>query len=168
MDRMVFLVSEIEKAIMTAGIDYVPCHVDHWTANYLFNERTKDLKLVDYEYASMNDIGWDFAAISTTNYFTEALDKEWIRHYFNGYDEVQFARLKLYKILSNINWTLWSSIQSVKSSVRGFDYHMWLGTKITRLRAHWNDPRLDYWLNLLKGKPLFYKPVKNETAKTYR
>ena len=79
---------------MKMGIVFVPCHVDHWTANYLYNDTIDDLKLTDFEYASMNDVGWDFAGISTTNYFTEAMDKEWIREYYGYYDEVQFARFK--------------------------------------------------------------------------
>lgn len=157
MNRMEWLAHSIEESIMTCGIEFVPCHVDHWTANYMYCEETKDLKLVDYEYASMNDIGWDFAAMSTTNYFTEAMDVEWIKLYFGLFDEVQFARFKLYKILSDINWVMWSSVQITQSSVKNFDYHMWLGTKITRLRQFWQDPRLDYWLNLVKGSPVFRK-----------
>jgi thiamine kinase-like enzyme len=150
MDRMEWLANEIESAISASGIDYVPCHVDHWTANYLYNDQTNDLKLTDFEYASMNDIGWDFAGMATTNYFTEAMDVEWIRAYFGRFDENQFARLKLYKILSDISWSMWSSVQITQSSVKTFDYYMWMGTKLTRLRAAWNDPRLDYWLNLVK------------------
>jgi thiamine kinase-like enzyme len=154
-DKMEWLASRIENSIMTVGIDFVPCHVDHWTANYMYNEKNQDLKLTDFEYASMNDIGWDFAAISTTNYFTEAMDVEWIKAYFGRFDEMQFARFKLYKILSDINWVMWSSVQITQSSVKNFDYYMWLGTKMTRLRQFWQDPRIDYWLNLVKGVPVF-------------
>ena len=150
-ERMDWLAHQIEDSIMTAGIDFVPCHVDHWTANYMYDDKNQDLRLVDFEYASMCDIGWDFAGMSTTNYFTEALDVEWIKGYFGGFDETQFARLKLYKILSDINWVMWSSVQITQSSVKDFDYYMWLGTKITRLRQFWQDPRLDYWLNFVKG-----------------
>jgi thiamine kinase-like enzyme len=155
MDRMEWLAKRIEDSIMKAGINFVPCHVDHWTANYLYNDKTGDLKLTDFEYASMNDVGWDFAGISTTNYFTEAMDVEWIKGYYGDFEEVEFARFKLYKLLSDINWTMWSSVQSKQSSVKDYDYYMWLGTKITRLRQFWLDPRLDYWLNLVKGIPTF-------------
>ena len=154
-ERMEWLVNRIEEAILTVGIRFVPCHVDHWTANYLYNDETGDLKLIDFEYASMNDVGWDFAGISTTNYFTEAMDVEWIKGYFGGLNEIEFAKFKLYKILTDINWTLWSSVQINQSSVKDFDYYMWFGTKISRLRQNWIDPRLDYWLNLVKGVPIF-------------
>jgi thiamine kinase-like enzyme len=154
-DRMEWLASKIEESIMVTGIDYVPCHNDFWTANLLYHEETGDLKLTDFEYAAMSDECWDFADISVANYFTEAMDKEWIYHYYGKYDEVKFARMKLYKILKDIAWAMWSVVQAKQSSVQNFDYFEWFGTKMARLRQNWNDPRLDYWLNLVKGKSIF-------------
>ena len=84
------------------------------------------------------------------------MDVEWIRAYYGTFDELQFARLKLYKILKDIAWAMWSVVQAKQSSVRDFDYFNWLGTKMARLRYYWNDPRLDYWLNLLKGRSPFW------------
>ena len=154
-DRMEWLAGKIEEAIMAAGIDLVPTHNDFWTANFMYNETTGDLKLIDYEYACMSDVGWDFSDISGTNYFTEAMDIEWIRYYYGQHDEKKLARMKLYKILKEIGWTMWCVIQAKQSSVQNYDYFEWFGTKMTRLRLFWNDPRLDYWLNLLKGGPIF-------------
>lgn len=154
-ERMEYLAKKIEEAIMTAGIDYVPTHNDFWTANYLLNESTGDMRLVDYEYACMSDECWDFSDISGTNYFTEAMDVEWIEHYYGEFDEKKFARMKLYKILKEIGWSMWCVIQAKQSSVQDYDYFEWFGTKMCRLRLFWNDPRLDYWLNLLKGHKAF-------------
>jgi len=154
-DRMEWLAQKIEEAVVIAGIDYVPCHNDHWTGNYLYSEATGDLRIADFEYASMNDECWDFAIMSATNYFTEAMDKEWIRYYYGEHDEKRFARLKLYKILCDIRWAMWSIVQAQQSSLQSFDYYSWFGTKMARLRQFWNDPRLDYWLNLVKGVSAF-------------
>ncbi len=154
-DRMEWLAKKIEESVLIAGIDFVPCHNDFWTANYLYNEETGDLRLTDFEYAAMSDECWDFADISAANYFTEAMDKEWIRYYYGGYDEIQFAKMKLYKILKDIAWAMWSIVQTKQSSVKNFDYFDWFGTKMARLRQNWNDPRLDYWLNLVKGITVF-------------
>jgi len=150
-DRMEWLAHQIEESIMTAGINYVPCHNDNWTVNYLYNESTGDLKLTDFEYAAMSDACWDAADMSSSNYFHEAMDKEWIRNYYGEFDELLFARLKLYKILVDIRWSMWSIVQSRQSSVQDFDYMQWFGTKMCRLRQFWNDPRLDYWLKLVRG-----------------
>ncbi len=155
MPRMEWLAEQIETAVMAAGIDFVPCHNDYWTANYLYNEGTQDLKLIDFEYAAMSDECWDFADISTSNYFTEGMDVAWMRHYYGGHDELKFARFKLYKILKDIAWSMWSLIQAQNSTVQDFDYYNWFGSKMARLRQYWNDPRLDYWLSLLKGTSIF-------------
>jgi thiamine kinase-like enzyme len=154
-DRMEWLARTIEEAIMTAGIDYVPCHNDLWSANYVWNDEKRDAKLLDYEYASMNDECYDFGIWSAVNYFTEAMDKELIRYYYGEYDEKMFARFKLYKILQDIKWAMWSCVQAVTSPVEDYDYFNWYGTKMARLKHFWADPRLDYWLNILKGVTAF-------------
>ncbi|MFW6149772.1 MAG: choline/ethanolamine kinase family protein [Atribacterota bacterium] len=154
-NRMEWLVKTIEEAIMKNGIEFVPCHNDLWSSNFLWNEKEKDIKLIDYEYASMNDECYDLGIWSAANYFSEDMDKQLIQYYYDGYDEMIFARFKLYKILQDIKWAMWSCVQAVNSPVSEFDYFEWLGTKMARLRSFWADPRLDYWLNLLKGIPIF-------------
>jgi len=154
-DRMEWLVKTIEEAIMSDGIVYVPCHNDLWSSNYVWNEEKQDVKLLDYEYASMNDECYDFGIWSSANYFNEAMDKELIRYYYGEIDEKRFARFKLYKIVQDIKWAMWSCVQAVNSPVSDFDYFNWLGTKMARLRSFWADPRLDYWINILKGISIF-------------
>lgn len=58
-DRMEWLVQSIEDAIMSAGIDYVPCHNDLWSANFVWIDDRREIMLLDYEYASMNDECYD-------------------------------------------------------------------------------------------------------------
>lgn len=154
-ERMEWLAKQIEEAIMTAGINYFPCHNDVYTNNYVWNDEKQDMKLLDYEYASMNDECYDLGVWSGGNYFTEEMDKELIQYYFGEYDDKKYARFKLYKILAEIKWSMWSCVQAVNSTIEDFDYHNWLGTKMARLRYFWSDPRLDYWINLLKGVPIF-------------
>jgi len=154
-NRMEWTARQIEEAIMTAGINYLPCHNDVWTNNFVWDDENQEMKLLDYEYASMNDACCDLASLSTTNYFSEAMDKEIIRYYCGEYDEKLFARFKLYKILSEIKWSMWSCVQTANSNVEDFDYYSWLGTKMARLRYFWSDPRFDYWLDLLKGVTIF-------------
>ena len=155
MDRMEWLVESIKDAITTAGIDYVPCHNDFWSANFVWIEETRKIMLLDFEYASMNDECYDLGIWSAVNYFTEAMELELIRYYYGRHDEQKFAKLKLYKILQDIKWAMWSCVQAVNSPVKEYDYFEWLGAKMARLRSFWNDPRIDYWFNLLKGKTIF-------------
>jgi thiamine kinase-like enzyme len=155
MDRMEWLAQCIEDSIMSGGIDLVPCHNDFWTPNYLYNESTSDLKLTDFEYAAMSDECWDFADISTANYFTEAMDIEWIRYYYGEHKEMKFARFKLYKILKDIAWAMWAVLQAKQSTIHEMDYFEFFGAKMARLKNNWNDPRIDYWLCLTKGMDTF-------------
>jgi len=80
------------------------------------------------------------------------MDYGLIQSYYGHPDEEKLARLKLYKILQDIKWAMWSCVQAVNSPVSNFDYFEWLGTKMARLRSFWNDPRLDYWFNVLTHK----------------
>lgn len=154
-DRMEYLLHVIEDAVKSSSIDYKPCHNDFWTNNMMYNEEMDDLKIIDYEYASMNDPYVDLAVISCNNYFTEDMDVEMIKVYNNGeFDEIGFAKMKLYKIVGDIKWAYWALQQNANSDV-AFDYMSWYGTKIARLQHLWQDPRLDFWMNKLKGTPVF-------------
>ena len=156
--RMEWTAKQIEEAIMTAGIDFAPCHNDVYTNNFVWNEKKQEMKLIDFEYSSMSDPYYDLACWSSGNYFSEAMDKELIRYYCGEYDEKIFARFKLYKILTEIKWSMWSCVQAAKSNIEDADYVNWLNGKMARLRYFWSDPRLDYWLDLLNGAPIF-RPI---------
>ena len=58
--------------------------------------------------------------------------------------------------MADIKWGYWALQQSMYSDVE-FDYMEWYGVQFSRLRHLWQDPRLDYWINLLKGTPVFIR-----------
>lgn len=153
-DRMEYYLKTIEEAL-SHSCELKPCHNDFWTNNLMYNEETKDLKIIDYEYASMNDPCVDLGLISATNYFTEAMDVEMVKCYNDGvFDEIMFAKVKLNKIACDIKWAYWALYQAASSNVE-FDYMNWYGQKMARLQHFWLDPRLDYWLELVKDRKIF-------------
>lgn len=152
--RMEWLAKEIEEAIQTGGIEYKPCHNDYWCNNISVNDETGEVKLLDYEYASMNDECYDFGIYSGMNYFTEEMDIVFITRYYGGWNEEKFARLNLYKILADIKWCHWAVVQDKIASVK-FDYLNWYGMKIARFRNFSRDPRIDHWLNIVAGRKQF-------------
>ena len=155
-DKMVYLINACEDAIKTNGIDSKPCHNDFWTNNIMYNEETGDMKIIDFEYASMNDPYYDLGLCATC-YFTDAMEEELCKVYHGGeFNPVGFAKEKIYKIAGDIKWSYWALYQSLTSDIE-FDYMNWYGQKVARLQGNWNDPRLDMWLNLLNGKPVFRK-----------
>lgn len=156
-DRMEYLLHVIEDAMKTNGIVLKPCHNDFWSNNLMYNEEKEDLKIIDYEYASMNDPYTDLGLIAGCNYFTEDMDVEMIKIYNGGkFNDLGFAKMKLYKIVNDIKWGYWALQQSANSEV-DFDYMHWYGEKMARLQHFWLDPRLDLWINKLNGKPVFRK-----------
>ena len=155
-DRIIFLLNTIEEAVNTDGINLRPSHNDLWTNNFMYNPETGDMKIIDFEYASMSDPYNDLGCFSTSNYLTEAMDVELCKLYHGEWDEKGFARIKLYKIVADIKWGYWALQQSLYSDVK-FDYMEWYGVQFSRLRHLWHDPRLDYWISLLKGTPVFIK-----------
>lgn len=154
MDRAEWLLHRIEEAFNTDGLERRPCHNDTYIINFMYNEKTKDVKMVDFEYASMNDISYDLAIFSTDEFYEDPHDIEIIKRYFGEWDERQFARLKLMKLVADIKWGMWASVQAQISNL-DFDFVRYHGWKFSRLRSHWSDPRIDYWINLLKKRPLF-------------
>lgn len=155
-DRMLYLMQKIEEAFAYAEFEVTPCHNDFWTNNIMYNEEKDDLKIVDYEYASMGDPYYDLAVLSVNNFLTEEMDAWMSKVYHDGKeDPIGFARLKLNKIAADIKWVYWSLYREKRSEL--LDYMGWYGPKIARLQHMWTDPRVDVWLNLLKGKSPFYK-----------
>lgn len=152
-DKMEYLLSAIEKAL-AGSEELCPCHNDFWTNNLMYNEETDDLKIIDYEYASMNDPYVDLGLISAVNYFTEDMDVEMMKIYGGGkVDERAFARMKLNKIACDIKWAYWALYQAASSNVE-FDYMNWYGQKMARLQHFWLDSRLDYWLDVAREKSI--------------
>lgn len=155
-DRMMFLLQSCEEAFDIYGIDRKVCHNDLYSNNMMYNEETGDLKIIDWEYASMNDPYYDLGTFSDSNYLTEDMDIVLTKIYHGGVmDEFGFARLKLNKILSDIKWGYWSLQQAINSDV-DFDYMNWYNIQVSPLLWKWNDPRVDMWLNMLRGKTPFY------------
>ena len=155
-DRIIFLLNTIEEAVNIDGIKWSPAHNDLWTNNFMYNEKSGEMKIIDFEYAAMSDPYNDLGCFSTSNYLTEAMDVELCKLYHGKWDEKGFARMKLYKIIADIKWGYWALQQYLYSDVE-FDYMEWYGVQFSRLRHLWQDPRLDYWINLLKGTPVFIK-----------
>ena len=153
-ERMEYILNRIEEAFNNYGIELTPCHNDYWTNNIMVDDNN-NIKIIDYEYASMSDPSYDLGVFSTINYFTEAMDEELVKEYNGGeMDDILFAKTKLMKIIADIKWGYWALQQFIFSDV-DFDYMNWYGIKMARLQHLWLDPRLDIWLNKLNKKPIF-------------
>jgi len=153
-DKMEFLTKWIENAYSNFEYELKPCHNDYYTNNIMYNEETKEMKIIDFEYASMNDPYYDLA-IYTMGVSNEEHDIATVKAYLgSGWDEVAYARYKLNSVVGEIKWSYWSLYQNMCSDL--FDYMNWYGPKVARLQKHMIDPRLEYWVNLITNKKPFY------------
>ena len=156
--KMMWLMDRIENAFNAIGIEKKPCHNDYWYSNFMWDDENEVGKIIDLEYASMNDPMYDVALYMTICSGTDDMDKEAVKAYNDGvFDDVLYARLKLNRIAGDIKWAYWALMQAVTSNV-GVDYFDWYAGKLNRLQYMFADPRIDSWLNLLEGRPIWRIP----------
>ncbi len=153
-EKIWWLLNRIEEAAYAHGMESKPCHMDTLIYNFMWNEDKKDMKMIDFEYAAMSDPMFDLAVFSVDEFLSEEQDRAMIETYYGQFNEVQFAKMKLFKLVSDTKWGYWASVQAMNSTL-GFDFIRYHGWKMARLRSHWIDPRVEYWLRLLHGKPIF-------------
>ena len=153
-NRMQWMMDSIEHAFATCGVESKPCHNDWWFNNFMWNDEKKDGKIIDLEYASMNDPIADLASwVLSTG--TEAQNREVLMEYNEGaYDEKLYARMQLNFLVIDIKWSYWALMQTAASGI-DFDYYAWYIGKMDRLRHRFLDTRIDYWLELLEGRPVW-------------
>jgi thiamine kinase-like enzyme len=154
MPYLMNLVDRIEDALdANGGMDLKPCINninERWTWDFLWNAETEDLKVVDYEWASMNDVCSDLATMSTSAMLYDDHDEELVEYYFGELDPVQFARFKLFKYLVCMKGCFVMAILD-KFRPATFDYIRSYGWKMARLRALLNDPRRENWVWMVKN-----------------
>ncbi|MCE3050050.1 hypothetical protein HAX54_046368 [Datura stramonium] len=136
----------LEKELSMDSKEIVFCHNDLRGDNMLFNEATKDLKLIDYEYACYNAAAYDLAnhfCEMAANYDSETphiLDyskypsaeerQRFIRIYLShkGHQPMEFEVEKFdidvekYTLATHLNFGLWAIISDIHSTNSNFDF----------------------------------------------
>lgn len=88
--------------------DYVPCHMDSVTGNFIQND-ARELLLVDWEYSANYLPEWDLASFVLERQLSEQ-DEERLLHYY-GADSVSMQSLDLQKMKQDFLWSLWSLVK---------------------------------------------------------
>lgn len=97
------LKNELEKI----GVDKKSCHIDLVPENFI--EGTDGhLYLIDWEYSSMNDPMWDLAALFLESEFTPEEEADFLAYYEGDKTPVSREKIRIYKILQDIIWSLWT------------------------------------------------------------
>ena len=97
------LKNELEKI----GVDKKSCHIDLVPENFIEGP-DGHLYLIDWEYSSMNDPMWDLAALFLESEFTPEEEEDFLAHYESEKTPVSRGKIRIYKILQDIIWSLWT------------------------------------------------------------
>lgn len=101
------LVFSLKDQLEEIGIDKKSCHIDLVPENFIEGP-DGHLYLIDWEYSSMNDPMWDLAALFLESEFTCAEEEDFLSHYKSDKTPVSREKIRIYKILQDIIWSLWT------------------------------------------------------------
>ncbi|HVP02707.1 MAG TPA: choline/ethanolamine kinase family protein [Solirubrobacteraceae bacterium] len=140
---------ELSERIRAAlrGPEHAPvaCHNDLLTANFI--DDGERLRIVDWEYAGMNDRYFDLGNLSVNNGLDEDDDRVLLEAYFGEpATERRLAAVRLMRLMSDVREALWGVLQGVLSEL-DVDYEAYAAEHFARLRAAAQDPRLEEWLH---------------------
>ncbi|MCW3014607.1 MAG: phosphotransferase [Solirubrobacterales bacterium] len=124
----------------------VPCHNDLLAANILEHEGT--LRLLDWEYAGMNDRFFDLANLSANNELDVADQRVLLDAYFaaaGGATPRRLAALALMLIVSDLREALWGITQGTLSEL-DVDYDQYASDHLERLRRRMASPDIEEWI----------------------
>ena len=100
-------VFSLKEELEQIGVDKKSCHIDLVPENFIEGP-DGHLYLIDWEYSSMNDPMWDLAALFLESEFTSAEEEDFLSHYESDNTPVSREKIRIYKILQDIIWSLWT------------------------------------------------------------
>ena len=107
----------LEKRLADLGVDRKPCHIDLVPENFIESPQGR-MYLIDWEYSSMNDPMWDLAALFLESEFTKQEEEDFLSYYESDKTPVSREKIRIYKILQDTIWSLWT----VYKEVQGADF----------------------------------------------
>jgi aminoglycoside phosphotransferase (APT) family kinase protein len=146
--------AELDEALATArriqaalhGPDHepVPCHNDLLSANFILDR--DELRIVDWEYAGMNDRFFDLGNFAVNNELGDADELRLLEAYFGGPPApAHVAALALYRYVSDLREAMWGVVQTVLSDL-DFDYRAYAAEHLERMGRTAADPRFTEWM----------------------
>jgi thiamine kinase-like enzyme len=142
-DEAMALAERIAPLLRGPEHEPVPCHNDLLTANLLHDGAR--LRIVDWEYAGMNDRFFDLANLSVNNDLTPEDDRLLLRAYFGAASPRRLARLRLMRLLSDFREAMWGVVQSALSEL-DFDFTGYADEHFARMLAAGTGPEFERWL----------------------
>lgn len=150
-DWLIKQYSKAKQAFEASGLDLVPCHNDPMPGNFMVamnGDEIKDMKLIDYEYASNNERAYELGVFMAEVFVDEPTSLELIERYFGEVRAERVARVTVARAIADMKWGSWA-VQQRQLQDWDFDYQKYGIWKYARARKLFNDPRWDYWLRTI-------------------
>ena len=107
----------VRRVLEASPMPLSPCHNDPWPGNLL--DAGGRLYIIDWEFSGMNDPLWDLGDLSVEAGFGPKQDRVMMEAYYGGAaPQALYARLALYKAMSDLLWALWGLIQHANDNPR--------------------------------------------------
>jgi thiamine kinase-like enzyme len=141
---MLALGEQIEQAMARHRPQPVACHNDLLAENFILATDGR-MWVIDWEYGGTNDPFYDLGVFCAENPLSGDEERFLITRYCGEMDERRHARMMLYKVVSDLWWSLWAMVQ-VRISQIDFDYFEYGMDRVARL--HNNAARTEFpsWL----------------------
>lgn len=140
---------DAEQAFQTDALPLRPCHNDLLNENFL--KDGADIYILDWEYAGMGDIYFDLANLSVNHGFSDDEDRLLLEEYFGELNDVNWARLKVMKILSDFRESMWGMVQ-IGISDLDFDFRAYADKHFDRMTKNIEDPCWEKWLATIRSQ----------------
>jgi len=147
LDFLLWQCGRAERAVTAAGMRLCACYNDGYVTNYMVDEG-KNVRIIDWEYATNNDPYWDLAMLSLENFFSAAVARETIELHDGVYTPGAAARVHLYGAVAGVTWGLWAALQSRISAIP-FDFSKYSDLLLLRARHVMRQPAWEEALAVL-------------------
>jgi thiamine kinase-like enzyme len=139
----------IEAALVGPEHDPVPCHNDLLAANFI--RSAQGIRIVDWEYAGMNDRYFDLGNFAVNNELDEAGEEALLSAYFEApASSCRLAALRLMRFMSDFREAMWGAVQSTISDIE-FDFAGYCEEHFERMRESAAGDRLERLLEEAGG-----------------
>jgi thiamine kinase-like enzyme len=134
----------IEAALVGPEHEPVPCHNDLLSANFI---RTRQgVRIVDWEYAGMNDRYFDLGNFAVNNELDGDGEATLLAAYFEApASERRLASLRLMRFMSDFREAMWGAVQGTISDL-DFDFRDYCERHFDRMRDLYADGHLEQLL----------------------
>ncbi len=94
---------QAKAAFFASGLDLVSCYNDPMPGNFLIRDGAQ-MKLIDCEYASVNERAFELGLLSAEMFYDEAVTSRLIELYYGRFGADVFARVCISRALADLRW----------------------------------------------------------------